>query len=170
MPIFSVDVLPSGDSLWTFLATVAFIVQMILQRRWAQQAATKATEAAAKLETATTTAAAKMEKATATAAVQVAQTLTTAGEKTAARLTSVKETLAAATEAQNSTLAEIKDTGDKNHALLNGGHGEALKANVLLARRVADLTGNAADAQAVVEAQATSDAHEARLTKVDRGG
>lgn len=80
----------------------------------------------------------------------------------------VKQTLDNTTQAQ----AQSNETQEKKlteiHALVNNEHGVSLKLAATALKRVADLTGEAKDAQAARIAEAASDEHERKSNGVEK--
>jgi iron-sulfur cluster repair protein YtfE (RIC family) len=137
---------PIGDAaFWSFMATMALIVQMVLQRYYARKAA----ESAAVIEKATKVAAETASKA-------------------AVKVEEVKAVLQVSNINTESTLQGIVDTGDRNHTLLNSGMGKVLAKVADLAEIVANLRKLPEDIEVAQAARQASDKHEARQAKVDK--
>jgi hypothetical protein len=151
---------PVGNAaFWSFVATVAFIVQLILQKHYANQAAARA----AQVKETAAVAAQKVEEVATVAAQKVEEVATVAAQK----VEEVKQALEVRTAVTHGQLEDIKSTGDKIHTLVNNAMALVLKENASLARRIANMSGLAEDRLAADKAEQASREHDQKQSLLD---
>lgn len=85
----------------------------------------------------------------------------------AAKVAEVKSTLEVTTVANDAKMADLKETGEKNHRLLNSKWALALETIRNLTKKVAEHTGDPKDFDAAKRAQIDLDEHAKKQAMVD---
>lgn len=88
----------------------------------------------------------------------------------AADVDDVRRTLRAATSASDIKLSDLADVARATHALVNSSMATQLYINMVVTRRLADLTGEPADVAAAGAASRLYDEHQGRQAVADAGG
>jgi hypothetical protein len=89
-------------------------------------------------------------------------------EEAAVKVEEVKATLEGTDAERAKTLDGIAAVGVATHTLVNDVHGKALESNMVMARRLADLTGSPVDHEAAMVAAKKYADHQGRQSIVDR--